>query len=58
MIKLSKNTNFIVNLIEANADELDGPVLEDGSTLLHVAVKMCNIDVVNTLVMKVSCLTA
>ena len=38
--------------MDQNASDLDGPVTEDGSTLLHIAVKMANVDVAESLLEK------
>ena len=52
MIQMNENINFIREMIEANASELEGPVLPDGSTLLHVAAQMGSVDVVVILAIK------
>ena len=49
MIQLNHNVNFIEHLIESNVNVLHGPVFADGSTLLHIAVRMGNTKIVQCL---------
>ena len=52
MLRMNHNESFILHLIESNANVIHGPVFPDGSTLLHIAVRMGKVSIVECLASK------